>query len=318
MVSRRFGAGRTALGSAFAGAMLLAAIGWTQDITAWFPLRFLFGMAVLPLYVLSEVWIIEFAPPERRGRVLGFYTAIVSAGFAIGPFTLLLVGTEGWPPFILGLGASFGCALCLVAVRSHLPTGRDGEKNASLFSFLPLAPIILLAVIVVAAVEQPSLSLLPVYGLAHGRGEAEMSAMFSVWIAGNIALQVPFGLVAERWSPLRAFAATAAATALGALLISPLVETPLIWPLMFLWGATTFGIYTLALAVLGSRFSGQMLVAGNAAFALMWGVGGIVGPSGTGAVMDAVGVEGFPTVLATMPAFLALAGAGWFRRITVR
>ena len=38
-------------------------IGWTQDVYAWFPLRFLIGLVTNPLYVLSETWIIALAPP---------------------------------------------------------------------------------------------------------------------------------------------------------------------------------------------------------------------------------------------------------------
>jgi hypothetical protein len=48
-------------------------------------------------------------------------------------------------------------------------------------------------------------------------------------------------------------------------------------PMLFLWGAVAFGVYTVALAELGDRFSGSMLLAGNATFAMMWGIGGIVG-----------------------------------------
>ena len=157
--------------------MLLAAIGWTQDITAWFLLRFLLGVAVLPLYILSEVWIIELAPPERRGRVLGFYTSVISAGFAIGPFSLILVGTEGWPPFIVGIGAFPVCGECLD--RRTRPPPQEGRQEGenSVLSFLALAWMLLPAVVVAAVFEQTNLSLIPVYGTSQGIAEAEMSAL---------------------------------------------------------------------------------------------------------------------------------------------
>ena len=80
--------------------------------------------------------------------------------------------------------------------------------------------------------------------------------------------------------------------------IPVLIDTPLIWPLVFLWGAALVRHLYVALVSFGQRFSGSMLVAGNAAFALMWGIGGISGPSVTGAIMNAVGVEALPFVLA--------------------
>jgi hypothetical protein len=49
-----------------------------------------------------------------------------------------------------------------------------------------------------------------------------------------------------------------------------------------------------------------MLVAGNAAFALMWGVGGIAGPPLAGAVMDLIGRQGFPITVGAFCLGLAL------------
>jgi MFS family permease len=286
-------------------ALLLALIGWTQDLVAWFPLRFLVGVVIGPLYVLSEVWIIRFAPERRRGRILGIYTTCISAGFAAGPFCLVVAGSHGWPPFLVGISAFAACALWLASILPRLPDLGSGREEASLRVFLPHAPILLLAVVVVAAFEQAILSLLPVYGLNYGVGETEMSVMLGVLIAGNIALQVPLGLAAERWGSRRLMVACALATALGCLLLPLLIGTFLIWPLAFLWGALSFGIYTLALVDLGARFSGAMLVAGNAAFALMWGIGGIAGPPATGVAMDAVGVQGLPLTLGAMSVLLA-------------
>jgi MFS family permease len=54
-VVRRFGPGPVAITCAALGAVLLALIGWTQDLYAWFPLRFLVGIVIGPLYVVSEV-----------------------------------------------------------------------------------------------------------------------------------------------------------------------------------------------------------------------------------------------------------------------
>ena len=70
--------------------------------------------------------------------------------------------------------------------------------------------------------------------------------------------------------------------------------TALIWPVAFIWGAAAFGIYTMALVSLGERFSGAILITGNAAFAMFWGLGGIAGPPLAGALMDVVGVQGLP------------------------
>ena len=151
--------------------------------------------------MLSEVWMIALAPPSRRGRIMGIYTTLISAGFAAGPLCLLVVGSEGWPPFLVGIVAFVICGICLGAVLHRLPDmNGEGGQHISVFGFIPLAWLLLFAVVVAAGFEQGVLALLPVYGTSYGITETAMAALLTVMIAGNIALQVPLGLLAERWT----------------------------------------------------------------------------------------------------------------------
>ena len=297
VVTRHVGAARLAIFCAISAAVLLALIGYLQNNFAWFVLRFLVGVAIDPLYVLSEVWMMSLAPPGKRGRVMGLYTALVGAGFAAGPLSLLLVGTAGWPPFLLGMAAFLFCALCLVVVRRQLPGLNEGDSHVAMSSFLRLAPALLLAVAVTAGYEQAMLSLFPVYGLSHGIGERTMSSLLALMIAGNVVMQVPLGLLAERVSPRLLMVACAAITAVGTALIPAFISGVGLWPLIFVIGGFSYSIYSMALIELGNRFSGRALVAGNAAFAVMWGVGGIGGPPGAGFTMQWLGEEALPVVL---------------------
>ena len=63
-------------------------------------------------------------------------------------------------------------------------------------------------------------------------------------------------------------------------------------------------IANLALTELGDRFTGELLLAGNAAFALMWGVGGLFGGPLGGGAMDLFGPHGLPAVMALAYAVL--------------
>jgi MFS family permease len=306
-LARRFGAGRTALTCAALSAIVLALIGWTQNVYLWFPLRFLIGVVTNPLYVLSEIWVIALAPPARRGRIMGIYSTIISAGFAAGPLCLLAVGTLGWPPFLVGICAFVLCGICLASVLPRLPKVDDAGHQVSVLGFVPLAWLLLFAVIVAAGFEQGALALLPVYGTHYGIAEARMSALLTVMIAGNIAMQVPLGLLAERLTARFVRLVCISVTALGCALLPFLIETPLIWPMIFIWGAVSYGIYTMSIIELGERFTGSTLVAGNAAFSLMWGVGGIAVPPVAGSVMDVLGAGGLPLTLGLLCLALAVA-----------
>lgn len=318
-MSRRFRPGHLAAGCAMAAALVLTLIGLAQDVWLWFPLRFLLGFVANPLYVVSETWMIAIAPPERRGRLMGIYTSIVSGGFALGPLTLALVGTGGWAPFLVGVFAFLICALILIVTMRRLPLMSDDAHATSVPGFVRLAPLLLLAVFVAAAFEQILLALFSVYGGAHGSPEGRIASLLTVFIAGNIVLQVPLGALAERIGSQITMLLCAVTALVGCALLPLLFDTLLIWPMAFVWGAVAFGIYTMALIGLGERFSGSMLITGNAAFALFWGVGGIAGPPLTGALMDVVGVEGLPVANGVLCAML-VAGllVGLMRRKDVR
>lgn len=304
-LARRVGGARLAVLCSILAALALIAIGWTQDVWVWMPLRFLLGFFANPLYVISETWLVSITPAARRGRIMGLYTSIVSGGFALGPLSLRLVGTQGWPPFVIGIVAFLVCGLIVLAVVPRLPRmPQDGEAT-SVASFLALAPLLLFAVFTAAAVEQILLSLLAVYGAARGSGEERIAALITCFIAGNAGLQIVLGRGAERLGSRRSLLSCALAALAGCLLLPVLFDSWLVWPLVFVWGGFSFGMYTLSLIQLGERFTGQVLIAGNAAFALFWGVGGIVGAPATGLVMQLIGHQGLPSSLALLSGVLA-------------
>ncbi|MCV0397939.1 MAG: MFS transporter [Rhizobiaceae bacterium] len=310
---RRAGGVRTVLICSALCALLFALIGFTQNVWLWFPLRFMIGFVVIPLYVLSEVWMIALAPHRIRGRVMGVYTSIISLGFALGPATLAVVGTRGWPPFLVGIAAFVICGLFVAAVADRLPGFEEDGQQGTLRRFLPVAPTLLLAVVVAAGFETAMMSMMPSYGQAHAIGEAEMATLMTVFIAGNFALQVPLGYVADKWSARGVMMSCALLSVVGCALLPVVLGGPFQWPVAFFWGAFAYGIYTMAIIELGQRFTGTMLVAGNAAFALMWGLGGVSGPPAAGAAMQVIGANGLPLVLAAM--CLALFAVGVARSI---
>ena len=298
---RLVGARTLAVSCSLIGALCFFAIGYLQDWVAWFVIRFIVGVIINPLYILGEVWALSLAPPSRRGRVMGIFNSVLGVGYATGPLVLTAVGTSGWVPFIVGTAGFVLCAVILRAVSASLAGFEDdGQPSGGLVGFARLAPALLFAVLVSAAVQQSTYALIPVFGSGYGLPEAVLAALVMVLSLGNIFLQIPLGLLAERFGGRAMIIACAVATAVCAVLLPLLITTPLIWLVLLVMGAVGYGVYTMALVELGSRFKGSALVSGNAAFALMWGAGGIVGPPTAGALMQAIGPLGLPTVIAVL------------------
>lgn len=306
VLARRVGAARLAILCLVLAALTLAAIAWTQHVWAWMPLRFLLGFFVNPPYVISETWLISITPASRRGRIMGFYSSIVSAGFALGPLSLGLVGAQGWPPFMIGIAAFLLCGLIVLAVVPHLPRMPHEGEATSVGRFFTLAPLLLLAVFTAAVFEQVVISLSAVYGAALGSTEARIASLIACFTAGNAVLQILLGRAAERRGSTRTMLFCVLASLAGCLLLPSIFSAWLIWPVVFVWGGVSFGIYTMALIQLGERFTGQALIGGAAAFAFVWGIGGIVGSPATGLAMQLIGHQGLPLSLGLLCCLLAV------------
>ena len=310
-LARRLGGSGVALLSCALMITALAVLALSRDLGLWFVARFVLGMGVNGLYVMSETWLNLMVPRAQRGRWLAVYATSLAAGFALGPTLLLLTGTDGLAPFAATITITAATAALVTVAAPRLPPIRF-QHGQSIRTFLPLAPLLLLAVGGAAAFDQAALTFLPIWVLEIGASTTAAQLAITALALGNVALQWPIGWLADRGSRRAAMLVCTTATALGALLL-PLADGGgwVLWTLVFLWGGVAYGTYTVALIELGDRFTGGLLLAGNAAFAMMWGVAGLVGPSSVGAAMDLLGPIGLPLVLGSM--FTALGLAFWFR-----
>ena len=312
LATRRFGSTAVALSCTVLLLVGLGCMGLVQNVWFWFPMRFLLGLGISGLFVSSEVWINTMGSPAGRGQRLGFFASSLSLGVAVGPFLLTVTGTRGWPPFLAGMGVVGVAVLLLLLVFRQLPDA-GAEKGGSIRAFLPLAPGLLLIVGLVAAYDQALLALFPVYGTDNGLSEPEIAFAITVWAAGNILFPIPIGWLADRWSRRGTMAVLCILTVAGAALLPFVMRPPwLLWLLLFAWGPAAYNVYTLAIIELGARFKGTLLLAGNSAFAVMWGIGGMTGPPAVGLAVDRFGANGLPAGLAIM--YLLLLGFVLIRR----
>lgn len=311
-IIRRFGAWQIAIACLAISAALIFLMGLTEIYAAFLILRFLLGIVDVGVYIVSETWINQLAQPRSRGRTIGLYATSLAAGFGAGPLILSVTGVEGFLPFAIGAGFCLAAILVVLLVRTATPDFSE-EEAASSWSFFKLAPALLAAIAAYAFWESALLSLFPIYGLEYGLEVRFVTLALSVCILGNTFLQVPLGWAADVTSRRGIMILCACLGAIGVIILPYVVNVPLLLlSTLFVWGAVAGGLYTMAMTELGDRFSGSELVAGNAAFAIAFGIGGIVGGPITGITMDFVGTSGFSWALAAN--FVLFAAFAFWRR----
>lgn len=300
---RRVGAAPLLLAAIASAALSLLAFKVTPSFLLWFPLRFIFGASLCVLFVVSEFWINAAAPNHRRGLVIGIYGTVLSMGFAGGPAILSLVGTQGWAPYLIG-AVFFVLASIPVMIGASGAPAIEKESSRGVFSLMRIAPAATMAAFIFGAVETGLIGFLPLYGLRRGLDDGQAALLLTVAELGNVALQLPIGLLSDRVDRRRLLLACGAVGVVGAFLIPYLpIDGWSMWVAAFVTTGIAAGLYTVGLALLGARFDGAALATANAAFVMLYSVGLIIGPTAVGSGMQVFDPHGFAW---TIGAFLVL------------
>ncbi|GGF55886.1 MFS transporter [Azorhizobium oxalatiphilum] len=281
-------------------ALSLLAFKAIPSFAMWFPLRFVFGAALCVLFAVSEFWINAVASPKRRGLMMGLYATGLSVGAAMGPVILGLTGSRGWEPYVAGaVVMSLGIIPILIA---HGVTPKIHEEDHHhVLGFVRRSPIATLAALMFGAVETAVLSFLPLYGVRLGLTETSASLLLTIAVLGNVAFQIPLGLLSDKIDRRYLLLFCAGFGTLGAAVLPFIpVESLAFKVAVFLATGIVGSIYTVGLAHLGERFRGADLAAANAAFVMLYSIGLIIGPPLVGFGMDAYNPYGFAFVVAGM------------------
>ncbi|WP_421694154.1 MFS transporter [Aestuariivirga sp.] len=268
-----------------------------SPVWMWFPLRFIFGLATSALFTVSETWVLSFATNANRGRVMGIYTSLLAVTFAVGPLILPWTGLQGFLPWGIGIACILVSALPLAFVKVKDEDFRE-QGGGGFFGFVRKAPMLLFAVAAATLFDNVLISFFTIYGIRHGLDLAVASRVLGIGIIGNVLMFYPLGWLADHWSRKGVMFVTAGLTVVLSLSLLLVITHWLVWPVMMLLTASAFGVYVVALAVMGDSFKGPDLMAGAAAIAAMWGVGGLIGPPVAGVAIDNFGINAVPVTLA--------------------
>lgn len=293
-----FGTPRTLRLCLLASAVSVGLLAVLPYYPLWLLLRLMIGISLTVVFVLGESWINQLVEDRLRGRLVALY----GTGFALsqlsGPLLLTLIGSD--------TDMGFWLSVCLLVLGSLVLLGHTGAPKVDAHSasgrgltrFCRQLPAIAWAVVLFAAFESMVLTLLPIYLLREGFAQETALLMASVVVVGDALLQLPIGLLADRVSRALLFRACGVGLLLSSLAIPFVLHTPLIWPLLVLFGAAAGGLYTLALILVGQFYRDDALVRANAHIALLWGAGCLLGPLSTGAASQWLSGHALPMLMA--------------------
>jgi predicted MFS family arabinose efflux permease len=302
MIVVRLGVRTTAIVSLGTFATTSVLFGLAHGYDALLAARFVQGLAGAACWTSAMLWLLEVAPLDRRGELLGFAFGVSEAGAIAGP-------AAGGVAAAAGRGATFAAIAALCAVLALITTCFAGppapvekrlglgealaDANVRKVMWITLLPAILLAAIsVLAPLQQHRL----------GGGSGEIALTFAVAAILGIAIRPFYGRWSDRQGPLRP-------VRIGLLACAPAVAA-------LPWMQTRFGtaaLIALTLILIGVLWAPVMVMLSNACAAaglaqlmvvammdLTWPPGNIVGSAGGGALAEVAGQRVTYAVMAGM------------------
>ena len=272
-------------------AVLFILAGLYPNVWFWFPLRLVIGAMTALLWISSEALINELAEERWRGRIIGLYSSVGAAGFAMGPLLLILTGSDGMLPFYATSSLVLLAGIPLFIVY-HQRMGHAEEKPGGLWQVFMLAPTVMLANVVYAAAAESLLTFFPLFGMSLGLSENFTLYLMTMVGLGTMILVMPISWLADRIDRMGMLLASIVLTMAGLLAMPWLVTVPVAAEIYaFVFGGVEGMIYALGVILIGERFRGAMLATATTMFTACWGAGTVIGPLMVGIGMDLHGPD---------------------------
>ncbi len=282
---------------------------WINPV-AWALLRILFGICIAGVLVVVESWLNDMATNVNRGRLLAGYMMTSMGGLTLGQLLLNGGDPQGFELFVIS-SVLISAALVPITLSATSAPPLAVPEPLSLRQLISMAPAGVLTAFCAGLSHGTLLGVGAVYAANEGLAASRVALFLVAATAGAIVGQWPVGAVSDRVSR-RAVIFVIAATAAAIAGVMPAVEpgSALAFVCMFFFGAATFPLYSLAMALTGDRVPASQLNGASAALVRMAGVGSIIGPLTGGVVMSLTAPWTFFLVLVSAHAVVVVY-TGW-------
>ena len=202
--------------------LLAAAAGLLYLVPAGLPglilARLVLGAGEGSVFTAGATWVVDLAPPGRRGRVIGLYGLAVWTGLSLGPpigDLLLRVASFDAVWAFAAAAPAIGAAIAFAIPDPHAGAPRRRERGA-LIARESLRPGAALSLATIGYAAMASFIVLDLHskGLGHG------TAAFTAFAVTVVATRLLAGDLPDRVGPLRCAAGAALVEALGLVLIA--------------------------------------------------------------------------------------------------
>ena len=295
----------------------------------WSIARFLTGMSMVSIFIVTESWLNDRANNRSRGKLLSVYMFVTFGSIALGALLLNFSSPIKFEPFIM-ISLLLSIALVPILLTKRKAPRFKKISPMKIKELYKISPMGVVTSFCNGLIHSAIFSLTAVYAIKMGFSIFEISLLiFLITIAGAV-FQLPVGFISDKMdrrkvivysSIISAFFAFLAIASFGT--AAELMYLSVDWEInkiMFFIFVTIFAgfslpIYAINIAHTNDYISKEKFVAAGGGLQLVMGLGAIGGPITCVIFMDNFGPSGFFIFLIILQIVISVFG---FYRMSVR
>jgi len=291
-------AGHSRAFAVMAGAAVISIIAHPliPDAMFWTAIRVLSGFSVAGCYTLIESWLQAKITNDIRGRVFSIYRLVDMSGQIMANAIIATLTPASYVSYNL-----IAIIMCLAILPLALTQSKEPELPERVsyqpFFAIRISPLAGLGVVVAGLSTATFGSVGPIYAIAVGLDLSQIALFLVVSTIGGMASQLPAGILADKISRrtvLLVFSIMASALCL--LMMLPVADisiggVPLVYVMSFLFGFTTFPIYSICAAHASDFVNQDRMITLSASLIFLYATGAIVSPLFAGMIIERYGAS---------------------------
>jgi MFS family permease len=257
----------------------------------WAALRLLTGMSVAAGYTVIESWLQAKVQSANRGRIFGVFRVVDLSGQIMAQGLIAVLDPVSYVSY--NIVAVF-CVLSLLPLsltRRQAPPTPNAPRLRPIKAAL-LSPSACFGIIVAGMTGASFRMVGPVFGIANDLSQGEVALFLTAAVVGGVAAQYPVGWIADKTDRRNVLVGLSFAAILGSLTVAYLIgpgNTAVIFIGAFVFGMTSYPIYSVSAAYANDFAPKEFVVELNAALIFFYSVGAIVSPVVSARLITAYG-----------------------------
>ncbi len=275
------------------GAIGLAAHVITADAYMWAFFRIGSGICVAGCYTVIEAWLQAKVTNETRGRAMASYRIADTGASFVAQFMIGALATlETYIAYNILTILCCASLLPLTLTRTPQPETPKATRlrPALAWACSPMA----VAAVLVAALSSAAFRMVgPIYGQEVGLNANQIGSFLAAFVAGGAIAQYPVGWLADKYDRrwVMIWLSVTAILACTFTVATAGQGTGIILTASFVFGLTTFPIYSVAAAHAHDFAASDQRVELSAALMFFFAVGAIAAPYTTSTLIGLYGPE---------------------------